>query len=235
MKIIEIYDYLWQKYQNKLRIIKKGIFWILLNEEAFFIAKTLNFKITALDKQNIKVWFPDNNKDKWLKVLENKWLWFVLYDKKNDFEFIKKWNYYTKIFLLHQEDYNLTRERVLQLKEFNLEEKNIKNFLLKDKYEKLYFDIIDWSLRLPKKDRYFIREHIEKKFLFALDWVYSYMYNLWERKELIQNIFSQTLLIREFLRFFYKRWYILKDMVFVDFSSQILEILKISKALINKS
>ena len=70
MKIIQIYEFLWKKYQNKLRIIKKWIFWVILNEEAFFISKIFHFKLTKLDKETIKIWFPDWSKDKWIEVLK---------------------------------------------------------------------------------------------------------------------------------------------------------------------
>lgn len=66
MKIKEIYEKLLTEYPNKLKIFKKWIFWILLEEEAFFISKYFSFKITVLDKNTIKIWFPDRSKQKCL-------------------------------------------------------------------------------------------------------------------------------------------------------------------------
>jgi hypothetical protein len=44
----------------------------LLDEEAFFMSKYFNMKLTKLDKETIKVGFPDQNKEKWFSILENK-------------------------------------------------------------------------------------------------------------------------------------------------------------------
>jgi len=193
MKIILIYNELWQKYQNKIRIIKKWIFWVILNEEAFFISKTLNFKLTKLDKENIKIWFSYWSKDKWLKVLENKWLWYVLCDKNNNAETVKKWNYFSSIFRIDIEDYNFTKNRILNLWKFGLEEKYTQNFLLKDKLEENYIITLDLLLKLPKKERYFFREKIERLFLDLFEQIYIYMYDLWDREKTIKLIFNKTM------------------------------------------
>lgn len=232
MKIIEIHDELWVKYQNKLRIIKKWIFWVILNEEAFFMAKNFNFKITSLDKQNIKIGFPDSSKKKWLEVLEEKGLWYVLYDKKTESETIKKWKYTWDIFSIDIDDYNLTRDRILKLKEFNLESKNTKNFLLKDKIEDIYMIMIDLLLKLPRKERYFFREKIEKLFLDLFEQVYIFMYNLWDRKIIIKDIFNRVMVLREFTRFLYKLWKIKNDNVYLDLWDKWIEVLKICKWII---
>jgi hypothetical protein len=63
MKIKEIYEKLLKDYPNKIKIFKKWIFWIILEEEAFFMAKYFSFKITSLDKETIKIWFPESSKN----------------------------------------------------------------------------------------------------------------------------------------------------------------------------
>jgi len=50
------------------------------------------------------------------------------------------------------------------------------NFLLKDKLEELFCMLQEILLRLPKKERYFLREKIERNFLTLLEKVYQYMY-----------------------------------------------------------
>ncbi|MDR1945037.1 MAG: hypothetical protein LBQ59_02935 [Candidatus Peribacteria bacterium] len=49
--------------------------------------------------------------------------------------------------------------------------------MLKDKVEDVYIIIFDLLLRLPRKERYFIRERIERLFLDVFEDIYSYMYN----------------------------------------------------------
>ena len=234
MKIIDSWYELDKKYQNKLKIIKKWIFWILLNEEAFFMSKYFNMKITVLDKQNIKVWFPDLSKNKWLKLLENLWLWYVLSCVNQNIEVVKNWNYYNKIYNLNLSDYNITKDRILWLNKFKLEDKNENNFLLKDKFEIIYTDFIDLLMKLPKKERYFLRESIERLFIETLKQIYNYMYNIWNRKEIIKNIFSNVMIIREFTRFLYKIGKIQNDNIFMDLASRLVDILKICKWIENK-
>jgi len=55
MRIALIWEKYNSQYKNKVKIIRKGIFRIVLNEEAFFMAKYYNMKITKLDKENIKI------------------------------------------------------------------------------------------------------------------------------------------------------------------------------------
>ena len=136
MKIKDIYINLQEKYKWKLKIFKKWIFWIILEEEAFFMSKVFHFKITSLDKNTIKIWFPDQSKNKWLKVLDEKNISYVLIEKNlDDFQVIhiKNWNPYPDIFKVDLEDFELTKQRVLWLKKLDLEDKNEKNFLLQNK------------------------------------------------------------------------------------------------------
>ena len=235
MKISEAVADLWNKYDLDLKIIKKWIFRILLNEEAFFFSKYFNMKLTVLDKSTIKVWFPDWSKKKWLDILQEKNISYVLFEKKND-EFVEielyKWKNYGFIYKVDLEDYNFTKDRILWLNKIWFEDKNIKNFLLKDKLEGIYLIMLDLLLKLPKKERYFFREKIERLFLDLFEQVYSYMYNLWDRGLLIKEIFNKVLILREFTRFLYKLWKIKNDNIYLDLWDRWIEVLKICKGII---
>ena len=224
------------KYDNKLKIIKKWIFWILLDEEAFFMSKYFNMKLTKLDKETIKVGFPDQNKEKWFSILENKDLWYVLFILQDwnllettSFEWVNFW----KVFQINLEDYKFTKDRILQLTKLWIEEKNEKNFLLKDKLEDIFVLIVSILMRLPKKERYYLRSKIETLFLDILEKIYKYMYNLSDRRDLIKSIFWEVMIIREFCRFLYKDQKITSSNVYLDLWDKFTEILKISKWIIN--
>ena len=209
MKIKNFIEWLSKKYDNNLKIFKKGIFWILVNEDAFFIHKVYNLKITMLDKETIKVWFPESSKDKRLNFFKERNIGYSVFYKKEDL-YIEvdyfRWDNYTKNFVLNIEEYTLTKERILWLKKIWLEEKNESNFLLKDKLEDIYVLVIDLLIRLPKKERFFFREKIERIFLNLFEDTYSYMYNLWNRKEELEKIFRNCMLLREYFRLLYKIW-----------------------------
>lgn len=234
MKISDFINSLWNKYDLELKIIKKWIFWILLDKEAFFFSKYFNMKLTVLDRITIKVWFPDWSKKKWLNILQEKNISYVLFEKKDD-KFIKvglfKWKNYGSIYKIDLEDYNFTKERILWLNKIWLEDRNEKNFLLKDKLESIYIIILDLLLKLPKKERYFFREKIERLFLDLFELIYEYMYDLWDRKVLIKDIFKKVMILREFTRFLYKMWKIRNDNVYLDLWDKWIEILKMCKGI----
>jgi hypothetical protein len=132
MKIKDFINSLEKDYDFKLKIIKKWIFWILINEDAFFFSNFFHLKITILDKQTIKVWFPDGSKQKWLSILKQNNLAYTLYEKEDwVYKEIWKnlWIRYTDIFKFDLEDYNLTKERILWLNKVWFEEKKEKKIL----------------------------------------------------------------------------------------------------------
>lgn len=238
MNIKEFISSLWEKYSFKLKIIKKWIFWILLDEDAFYIAKEFNLKITILDKETIKVWFPDGSKNKWLAIFKEKNIWYFIFEKEeNNFVLTNKYNWekYTKNFRFDLEDYNLTKQRILWLNKIWLELKNEKNFLLKEKTEEIYIIIMQILLKLPKKERYFFREKIERLFLDLFEEIYIYMYDLDDRKIIIKNIFNKVLILREFHRFLYKISIIKNDNVYLDIWDRFVEVLKICKWIKSKN
>lgn len=238
MKIKDIYTELQDKYKWKLKIFKKWIFWILLEEEAFFMSKVFHFKITSLDKNTIKIWFPDQSKNKWLKFLDEKNISYVLIEKNlNDFWVIhiKKWDSYQDIFRVDLEDFELTKQRVLWLKKLDLEDKNEKNFLLQNKIEDLYIILSKLLIKLPKKERFYFRDKLEKIFLDTLELVYRYKYNLWDRSSLIELIFSNSIILREYCRMLYNLSIINNDNIYLDIWEKWVEILKICKWIKNRS
>lgn len=237
MKIKDIYTELQDKYKWKLKIFKKWIFWILLEEEAFFMSKVFHFKITSLDKNTIKIWFPDQSKNKWLKVLDEKNISYVLIEKNlDDFQVIhiKNWNPYPDIFKVDLEDFELTKQRVLWLKKLDLEDKNEKNFLLQNKIEDLYIILSKLLIKLPKKERFYFRDKLEKIFLDTLELVYRYKYNLWDRSSLIELIFSNSIILREYCRMLYNLSIINNDNIYLDIWEKWVEILKICKWIKNR-
>lgn len=146
----------------------------------------------------------------------------------------QKWKYILDVFHINIEDYNLTKERILWLNKLSLEEKSIPNFLLEQKLQDLYILSLDLLLRLPKKQRYFFREKIERLFFDTFEIVFKYKYNLWERNIFITEIFNNTLLLKEFFRMFYNIWKIKWDIFYLDIWERFVEILKICKSVKNK-
>jgi hypothetical protein len=81
MKISAIVEEYHNKYPNKLKIIRKGIFRVLLDHEAFFVGKYFSMKLTKHDKQHIKVGFPISSQAHRLQQFKEKGLGYVLIDK----------------------------------------------------------------------------------------------------------------------------------------------------------
>ena len=93
----------------------------------------------------------------------------------------------------------------------------------------------DLLMKLPKKERYYFREKVEKIFMNLFEDIYKYMFNLWDRSILIENIFSASIILREYFRFLYKIWIIENDNIFIDLWDRWVEILKICKWIKNKN
>lgn len=106
-----------------------------------------------------------------------------------------------------------------------------RNFLLKDKLEDIFILLQGLLLRLPKKERYFIREKIERNFLDLLEKVYRYMYDKQAREILASELMYDVMVVREFTRFLYMTGKITNDNVYLDLSGRWVEVLKIVKAL----
>gem|GEM_PF-2532627 len=75
---------------------------------------------------------------------------------------------------------------------------------MKDRLEEVYILLSQQMIKMPKKERYYFRDKIEKLFMELLQFVYEFMYNLENRKLLIKQIFNKVMILREFTRFLYK-------------------------------
>lgn len=234
MKLSVLYEDLKSSYPKSLKIIQKWAFCIFINSEGFALSKRYNLKLTKLDRDSIKAWVPITALDKWLNIFIKDELSFVLIWKEKEIVRYQKWKYILDVFHINIEDYNLTKERILWLNKLSLEEKSISNFLLEQKLQDLYILSLDLLLRLPKKQRYFFREKIERLFFDTFEIVFKYKYNLWERNIFITEIFNNTLLLKEFFRMFYNTWKIKWDIFYLDIWEKFVEILKICKSIKNK-
>ena len=106
--------------------------------------------------------------------------------------------------------------------------------MLKNKIEEIYVLLSSRLIKLPRKERYYFRDKIERLYMDLLEDIYKYMYNIWSRKDSMQNVFDKVLVIREFSRLLYTMWIKNSDLVFLDLWERWLEVLKISKTIINK-
>jgi hypothetical protein len=231
-KILTFYETIknW-KHSKQLKFIKKGSFFILLNEEAFYFAKIYSFKITKFNKNNIKIWFPCFAKDKWTEKLKKIDIGFTFFDNEGKILYENIWKNYIEVDL---SDYLLTYDRILTLDKFEIEEKEQKNFLLKQKMENIYKKVIIAIMQFPKKERFYLREKLERWLLDILEDVYIFAYEQEKRKIKSKEIFSKLLILRDFFRLAYNISNYMKDIVYLDLSNDLIEVLKITKTLIKK-
>lgn len=68
MRISKYFPLLSSEYPRHLKCIRKGAFYILLEEEAFFFSERFSFRLTPLDKNAIKCGFPKTSLSKWKRV-----------------------------------------------------------------------------------------------------------------------------------------------------------------------
>ena len=106
--------------------------------------------------------------------------------------------------------------------------------MLKNKVEEVYTLLSTWLMKMPRKERYYFRDKIERLYMDLLEDIYKYMYNIWNRKEVMENVFNKVLVIREFLILLYTMWIKNSESSFLDLLERWLEILKIAKTIINK-
>lgn len=234
MKIKQVYNDFDKKYIWKIKIIKKWIFWIILEQEAYFVNKTFHLKITKLDKDTIKVWFPNNSLDKWKNIFIQKWIAFILIEKIGEnYEVIEnnKWKNLKDIYSIDLLDYESTKKRVLQLFEIWIELNEQKNFLLEQKTEDLYYICLNFLVKIPFKSRYFIRQKIEDIFLLVLEKIYKYKYNLFDRKLLIISIFDNIIILKEFFRLSLIISNKSNDWFYLEIQERFIELLKICKTI----
>jgi hypothetical protein len=76
--------------------------------------------------------------------------------------------------------------------------------------------VSQWLIKMPKIERRYFREKIEKLFMDLLVSVYQFMYIKSLRKALINDIINFCLVIREMTRFLYKIGKIKNDNAFLQ-------------------
>lgn len=228
MKISQFFESLSDSERNSLSIIEKGGFYILLREDAFFFAKIYSFKLTKLDRDSIKVGFPKTSKHKWLTRLRENNISYKVYSKLWE-NFSAQESFVWSFQISYDiEDFLLTSKRILG-KEKSIKTQKNQNFLLKDKLEELFSILQEILLRLPKKERYFLREKIERNFLNLLEKIYQYMYQKELRDELSQKFMGEILVLREFTRFLYMSGKLRNENVYFDLWERWIDICKIVK------
>jgi hypothetical protein len=154
--------------------------------------------------------------------------------KKDEESFSIQESYWWEYNLTYDiEDYILTSKRILDVK-ISRKSNKVQNFLLKDRLEDLFLILQELLLRLPKKERYFLREKIERNFLNLLEKVYQYMYQKDQRARLSREFMWDVLVLREFTRFLYMTGRIKNENVYLDLGERWIEICKIVKWLTEK-
>ncbi|MEI7563025.1 MAG: hypothetical protein WCJ39_05035 [bacterium] len=68
----------------------------------------------------------------------------------------------------------------------------------------MYITISQWLIKMPKIERRYFREKIEKMFMDLLSSVYEFMYFPSKRVSSIENIIQLSMIIREMTRFLHK-------------------------------
>lgn len=219
------------KFSGYFKFFKKWNFFILLDEEAFCFSKLFSFKLTWLGKNHIKIGFPCSSKEKWSEKLKKADYSFVIFDNESKVLSEYEW----KIsFNVDISDYMIAFKRILTLDKLDIEDEKQKNFLLKQKLEDIYKKMSFFIMKFPKKERFYLREKIEKQMIDILHDTYIFAYEPKSRKDKSKDIFQKLLILRDFFRLAYNISNHLKDTVYLDLSNDLIEVLKITKTLINK-
>lgn len=83
-KVYDQYLTLKKKDQEKKYLFKLGIFYIFLQDDAKEMADLLGFKLTNFNDTVVKCGFPSNAIDKYIKVLDEANVPYVIVDKGQD-------------------------------------------------------------------------------------------------------------------------------------------------------
>jgi hypothetical protein len=217
------------RYPRHLKCVRKGAFYILLSEEAFFLSEKFSFRLTPLDRSTVRVGFPANSLEKWKRAFFDAGWAFVLSRGDECEEF--PGTYPLAGNPVDAEAYSLVRARILRLGSVGLEDRETKKFLLKERAEELFLITNGFLMKIPKKERYFLREKIERSMIGILDSIYRYSYLVSERPRLAESVFAEILVFREFVRLVRHMGHLGKDAVYLDVSERCVEMLKIAKAL----
>ena len=84
-KIIDTYEKLKKENADKIYLFKSGIFYIAVNEDALSLNELFGFSLTDFGT-NIKVGFPNNSLNKYIKKFEDKNIDFQIIDNNKKIE-----------------------------------------------------------------------------------------------------------------------------------------------------
>ena len=123
-KLLEQYTSLKKNDKETIYLIRVGIFYNILNEDADIISKAIGLKITSLGPNIYKCGFPYQQIQKYTKLLEEKNIKYQIIDNQYEKEKIK-----------NNEDYfkNLELKKIVD----SILSINFDNITFKDSFEKL--------------------------------------------------------------------------------------------------
>ena len=84
MKWSDIMQKLQNQNPNKVVLMKNGIFFTAIGKDAILLNKLLELKLTCFSSKICKVGFPIKNYDKYINLLKNKNISFILFDYNKD-------------------------------------------------------------------------------------------------------------------------------------------------------
>ena len=129
MKFLEMVEDL-QKRENKIILVKCGIFFVAIGRDAVFLNKILNLNVICIKPGICKVGIPISNIFKYTDKLEKNGYGYVLYDYNSKNKQIEK-KY------IFEGNFNKKLEK-------NLGCRNCKNYQKQCQYENIYiFDILE--------------------------------------------------------------------------------------------
>ena len=112
--MIENYIDLKLTYKNYLIILKTGVFYISINEDAFILNKLFSYKIKEFNNYK-RIGFPINGLNKVLKRLERLNINYIVYDNK----IITKVNFTNNSYNKYRIDINTYNNYLRRIKNIN--------------------------------------------------------------------------------------------------------------------
>ena len=81
MKLSDEIEKLQEKNEGKIILIKSGIFFIAIGKDAVVLHDVLGLKTTCMKDRICKVGFPMRNVEKYIRLLNENDLYFIIYVK----------------------------------------------------------------------------------------------------------------------------------------------------------
>ena len=101
-------------YKNYLIILKTGVFYICINDDAFILNKLFSYKIKEFNNYK-RIGFPINSLNKVLKILERLNINYIVYDNK----IITKVNFTNNSYYKYRIDINTYNNYLRRIKNIN--------------------------------------------------------------------------------------------------------------------